>query len=72
MDAVKKALELRKRDNIEVVVFHSVIHYLSEFSPSVSFSGASNVSISYLIHEDYINQGKSILKEVEKLFTNEG
>ncbi|MFX1461367.1 MAG: universal stress protein [Promethearchaeota archaeon] len=71
-DAVKKALELKKRDNSNVVVFYSVMHNLSEFTPSISFSGASNVSISYLIHEDHVNKGKKILEEIQKLFNNEG
>ncbi|MFX1456161.1 MAG: universal stress protein [Promethearchaeota archaeon] len=69
MNAVKKALELKKRDNSEVVVFHSVNHHYSEYSPNFSLTGAS---ISFLIHEDYINIGKEILKKVEELFTNDG
>lgn len=48
------------------------MHNLSEFTPSISFSGASNVSISYLIREDHINKGKKILEEIQKLFNNEG
>ncbi len=72
MDALKKALELGKRDNSEIIVFHSVIHHLSEVMPSVSFSGPSNGAVSYLIHEDYVNEGKKVLKEAEVLFANEG
>ena len=72
MDALKKALELSKRDNSEVVVFHSVIHHLAEVMPTVSFSGPSNGVVSFLIHEDYVNEGKKVLKEAEELFSSEG
>ncbi|MFX1573662.1 MAG: universal stress protein [Promethearchaeota archaeon] len=68
MDAVKKALELEKGENSEIVVFHSVVHNLAEVSPSFSLVGPSNASVSLIIHEDNVNQGKKTLKEVERLF----
>ncbi len=68
MDAVKKAIELGKKDNSEVIVFHSVIHHLTEISPGISLTPSSGTSMSLLIHEDYINLGKKLLKKVENLF----
>ena len=68
MDAVKKALEFGKKENSEIVVFHSVIHHLSEISPGISLTVSSSTSMSLLIHEDYINLGKKLLEDVEKLF----
>ncbi|MFX1242142.1 MAG: universal stress protein [Promethearchaeota archaeon] len=68
LDAVKKALEFGKKENSEIVVFHSVIHHLSEISPGISLTASSSTSMSLLIHEDYINLGKKLLEDVEKLF----
>lgn len=72
MDAVEKALELKKRDNSEVVVFHSVVHHMYELLPNISFAGASNALISYTIHEDYVNIARKILNDVETRFKDEG
>ena len=72
MDAVEKALELKKRDNSEIVVFHSVIHHMYEIMPNISFSGTSNALISYTIHEDYVKIAKKVLNDVEKRFKDEG
>ncbi|MFW9969711.1 MAG: universal stress protein [Candidatus Odinarchaeota archaeon] len=68
MDAVKKALEFGKKDNAEVVVFHSVIHHLTEISPGISLTASGSTSMSLLIQEDYIEIGKKLLKKVEDLF----
>lgn len=67
MNAVKKAIELGKKDNSEVIVFHSVIHHIAEINPSFSLTPSSGTSMSLLIHEDYINLGEKLLKEVESL-----
>lgn len=72
MDAVEKALELKKRDNSEVVVFHSIVHHMYEVLPNISFSGASNALISYTIHEDNLILAKNILNDVETRFKDEG
>ncbi len=68
MNAVEKALDLKKRESSEVVVFHSVMHHIYELIPNITFSGVSKSSISLSIHEDYVNLARKILKEVEKRF----
>ena len=68
--AAKRALEYQKPNNAEVVVFHSVVHKLSEFSPT--FAGAApDASISYTIHNDYVKAGDKLLKDIKKLFEDE-
>lgn len=47
MDAVKKALKFKNNENSEVVVFHSVIHHLSELAPNLSLTASSNASVSF-------------------------
>ena len=50
MRAAKKALELYKRDNSQIVVFHSVIHKLTDLRPTLE-SGPGMI-LSYKIpHE---------------------
>ncbi|MFX1572954.1 MAG: universal stress protein [Promethearchaeota archaeon] len=71
MDAVKKALEFKKSENSEVIVFHSVIHHISELIPNLSFTATSTTSVSFSVHEDYINLGRKILKTVKKLFADD-
>jgi len=64
--AAKKALEYQKPNNAEVVVFHSVVHKLSEVNPS--FIPNDSAGITYTIHQDFVNAGKEVLKKVEEMF----
>jgi nucleotide-binding universal stress UspA family protein len=68
MNAAKRALELQKLDGSKVVVFHSVIHHLSEINPSFSLPSSTSGAVSLIIHESYIETGRSILKKVENFF----
>ena len=68
IDAVKRAIQFQKVDGSEVVVFHSVIHHLSEVNPSFNFPSTASGTVSYMVHESYIETGKDILKKVEDLF----
>ncbi len=70
IDAVKKAIEFQKTHQSEVVVFHSVVHSLSEMAPVFSPLAGGSATISYNIHEDNINLGKRILKDVEDMFSD--
>ncbi|MFX1373088.1 MAG: universal stress protein [Promethearchaeota archaeon] len=72
METVNKALEFKERKDSEVIIFHSFIHDLAEISPSFSLVRISNPSVSLIIHEDNVNQGKNILKKVEKIFKKVG
>ncbi|MFX1260436.1 MAG: universal stress protein [Promethearchaeota archaeon] len=66
--AAKKAIEFQKRDNSEVIAFHSVLHHLSELSLNFFNPKGANGDIALTIHKDYIKRGENILEEVEKLF----
>lgn len=64
--AAKRALELHKRDNSEVVAFHSVVHRLTEIQPEIG--KISGRTLSYQIHQDQINAGKKALNQVNTIF----
>lgn len=69
--AAKRAIEIQKKFNSDVMAFHSVLHHLSEINPSYMGSGGGSV-ISLQIHEDYVKRGRKVLKEAEELFKDEG
>jgi nucleotide-binding universal stress UspA family protein len=71
--AVKKALETQKRDNSEVVVFHSVLHHLTDYLSDVEvvelpLSYNKNGSITFQIRKESVDNAKTLLKEIEEQF----
>lgn len=70
-NALKKAIDLQKKENSQLVVFHSVIHKISEINPTFLSSGAGG-QISYQIHEDNIKKGRKALEEAEEVAKNSG
>lgn len=69
MKAVDKALEIQKRDNSEVVVFHSVLHKLFDIRPT--FAGLNinaGESLNYEIHEDRVKDASKLLEQIKKKF----
>lgn len=68
MRAAKKAIEFQKRDNSEVVAFHSVLHHFSELNLSPLYPTGANGLMALTIHDDYIKRGEDILEEVDTLF----
>jgi nucleotide-binding universal stress UspA family protein len=66
--AIDRAIEYAKRDNSKVVVFHSVLHHLSEVQPSFIYASNSISNVSLSIHEDSIKAGNRILDDAKKLF----
>jgi nucleotide-binding universal stress UspA family protein len=66
--AAKKAIEYQKRDNSEIIGFHSVLHHLSEVNLNPFYPTGEGGSISLTIHKDYIKKGEDILNELKKLF----
>jgi nucleotide-binding universal stress UspA family protein len=55
-------------DGSEVVVFHSVIHHLSEINPTFTLPSSAMNAVSFVIHESYVEEGRDILKKVENIF----
>ncbi len=68
LHAAKKAIEFQKRDNSEVVGFHSVLHHLSELNMNHFYPKGSSGAIALTVHNDYIKRGEDILNELKKLF----
>ena len=64
--AAKKALEYAIRDNSDVVVFHSIVHKLTELTPIIG--KVSGTSLSYQFHQDQIDTANRILNDVKNLF----
>lgn len=66
--AAKKAIEIQKRENSEVVGFHSILHHLSELNLSFfNPKGLSDIK-ALSIHNDYIQRGEHILEDLDKIF----
>ncbi len=68
MKAINKAIELHKRDNSEVVVFHSVIHKFSDFSPVMTQDIYPGAKIIYELRENREKEGQELLDEVKNIF----
>ena len=72
MKAVDKVIEIAKRDNAEVVVFHSVLHRVTD----IKFGMVTNVAIgsplSYEIHGDKAKDAHNLLKNIKEKFSKEG
>lgn len=67
--AVERALEIQKRDNSEVVIFHSVLHKLSDIRPT--FAGINinaGESLNYEIHEDRVKEASKLLEDIKSKF----
>ena len=68
MKAINKAIELYKRDNSEVVVFHSVIHKFSDFSPVMTQDIYPGGRFIYELRENREKEAKELLDEVKDIF----
>jgi len=71
MKVVEKAIELYKRDNSEIVIFHSVIQKLGDLSPTFGQPVNPAVNITYDLHHDRIKQAEKLLKDIEAKFEKE-
>ncbi|MFX1242156.1 MAG: universal stress protein [Promethearchaeota archaeon] len=65
--AAKKAIEYQKKENSEIIGFHSVLHHLSEVNLNPFHHSGDGNSITLTIHNDYIKNGEDILNELKKL-----
>ena len=68
MKAIEKVKEIQKRDNSEVVVFHSVVHKLSDFKPSFIGPIGNAETVSYEIHRDRVKSAQKLLDDVKTKF----
>lgn len=66
MRAAKRALEMHKRDNSEIVVFHSVIHKLTDLKPILE--SGSGMTLSYKIYQNQIDLANQVLNQVKAIF----
>jgi nucleotide-binding universal stress UspA family protein len=67
MKAAKRVIELQKRYSSETVIFHSVLHHLTEIQPTFGYRGNAN-GIFYTLHENSVILGKKLLIDIEELF----
>ncbi|MHA2035855.1 MAG: universal stress protein [Promethearchaeota archaeon] len=74
---IEKAVEIQKRDNSEVVVFHSIMHHLTEYLSDMGTSSGivglpfnynSDGSITMQIRKETVDNGKILLKQVDDKF----
>ena len=64
--ALNKAIELTRRDNSDLFVFHSVLHKMSEIRPALIGTLDMGGAISYEIHQDTVKRANDLMKEVEE------
>jgi nucleotide-binding universal stress UspA family protein len=75
--AVKRAVELKKKFNSKVVMFHSVEHHMlpSVLKLTVPLQGLYTYEIPPVdyekIRDEYIKQGEAVLQKAENLFKEE-
>ena len=72
MKAVDKVMTLQKENNSEVVIFHSVLHHISDLRPSFGSNPSPDVSLQYEVDRDRANSAKELLDGVKKKFKDEG
>jgi len=70
-DAIDKVIQLQKENNSEVVVFHSVLHRLSELAPALSIGVNPDSTLTYQIHKDRLKEGRKLLEDVKSKFEKE-
>ena len=69
--ALSKAIEIQKRDNSELFIFHSVLHKMSEIRPVLIGNMNMGGSISYEIHQDTVKKANELMSKVEEKLTKE-
>lgn len=72
MKAVDRVLEIAKKENSEVVVFHSVLHRVTDIKFGMGTNLAIGSSLSYEIHGDKAKAADDLLKKIKEKFSKEG
>ncbi|MHA1884080.1 MAG: universal stress protein [Promethearchaeota archaeon] len=71
MKVVDKAIELHKRDNSKIVVFHSVVQKLGDLTPTFGQAVNPVGTLTYDLHHDRIKQAEKLLKDIKAKFEKE-
>ncbi len=71
MRVIQAALEYAKKDGAKIVAFHSVLHHLAELNMGFTPSSVGNPAATFSLHQDYIDEGKSILETAKNTFKKE-
>jgi nucleotide-binding universal stress UspA family protein len=72
MKAIDKAIEIQKRDQSKLIVFHSVLHHITEVRPVLSGAVDIGSNISYEIHQDTVKKANKFINEIKERFRTEG
>jgi len=70
--AVDKVIEIQKESGAEVVIFHAVLHHISDLRPSFGFSPVPDGNLTYEVEHDRRKQGIKLLDDVKKKFKDSG
>lgn len=70
--AINKVIDIQKRDNSEVVLFHSIMHKLGDIKPTFAGNAFAAGSFTYEIHEDRVKASQKLMREVEDKFKKAG
>ncbi len=72
MKAVEKVLEMQKESGAEVVIFHSVLHHISDLRPSFGFNSTPDGNLTYEVQHDRAKQEIKLLADIKKKFKDSG
>ena len=70
--AVDKVIEIAKQDNAEVVIFHSVLHSVTDIKFGLGTNLPIGSSLSYEINGDRAKAATDLLKKIKEKFSKEG
>ncbi|MBY9019654.1 MAG: universal stress protein [Candidatus Lokiarchaeota archaeon] len=72
MKAVDRVLEITKKNNSEVVIFHSVLHNVTDMKIGIGSNLVLGNPLSYEIHGDKVKAANALLEKIKGKFSAEG
>ena len=72
MKAVDKVLEIAKKENSEVVVFHSVLHNIADLKFGMGSNIVIGAPLNYEIQGDKVKAANELLEKIKRKFSKEG
>jgi len=73
MNAVEKVLAMQKENGAEVVIFHSVLHHITDLKPAFFGTNiSSEIGLRYEVDQDRNRSANKLLDEIKQKFTKEG
>lgn len=72
MKAVDKVIEIAKQDNSEVVIFHSVLHRVTDVKFGMGTNLPMGTSLNYELQGDRVKLATDLLKKIKEKFSKEG